>query len=250
MEPTLVRPGVALVVVAVVLVLLAMGVARLAGLPTASATATAATRAALQLTAVALLIGVVTAGVGSAFGFVAAMLAVATTTASRRLPEARWWWAMLAIAAGGVPVVALVLVGRVVPYEGPSVVAVSGIVLGGAMTATAQAGKGALEQLRGRRGEYEAGLALGLPARTAGLELCRSAGVHALIPALDQTRTVGLVTLPGAFIGVLLSGGSATEAAAAQVLVLAALLAAETIAVAIIVELVVRAGPARPSTST
>ena len=49
-----------------------------------------------------------------------------------------------------------------------------------------------------------------------------------LHPAIDQTRTVGLVTLPGAFVGVLLGGGSAGDAAAAQVLVLVGLLAAES----------------------
>lgn len=60
------------------------------------------------------------------------------------------------------------------------------------------------------------------------------------MPPLDQTPTVGLVGLPGAFIGVLLGGGSAAEAGAAQVLVLAAMLAGETFAVAVVLELVVR----------
>ena len=39
---------------------------------------------------------------------------------------------------------------------------------------------------------------------------------EALIPGLDQVRTAGVVTLPGAFIGVLLGGGSPAQAAAAQ----------------------------------
>jgi len=34
------------------------------------------------------------------------------------------------------------------------------------------------------------------------------AAALALVPGLDQTRTVGLVTLPGAFVGVLLAGAS------------------------------------------
>lgn len=46
-------------------------------------------------------------------------------------------------------------------------------------------------------------------------------------PAMDQTRTVGLVTLPGAFVGVLSGSGDPAQAAAAQVLVLIGLLAAE-----------------------
>jgi len=58
-----------------------------------------------------------------------------------------------------------------------------------------------------------------------------------LVPGQDQTRTVGLVALPGAFVGVLLAGASPVEAGAAQVLVLVALLAVQSIAAAITVEL-------------
>jgi putative ABC transport system permease protein len=68
------------------------------------------------------------------------------------------------------------------------------------------------------------------------------------VPALDQTRTVGLVTLPGAFVGVLLGGGSAVQAGATQVLVLVALLAVEAVAVTAAVELVAR-GLLRPGDS-
>src|SRR6476659_8907931 len=60
---------------------------------------------------------------------------------------------------------------------------------------------------------------------------------EALVPALDQTRTVGLVTLPGAFVGVLLGGGTAIQAGAVQVLVLIGLLAAETVTVVVAYQL-------------
>lgn len=54
-----------------------------------------------------------------------------------------------------------------------------------------------------------------------------------LTPGLDQTRTVGLVTLPGALVGVLL-GGTPLEAGAAQVLVLIGLMAAQAITAALL----------------
>lgn len=60
----------------------------------------------------------------------------------------------------------------------------------------------------------------------------------ALTPGLDQTRTLGLVTLPGAFVGVLLGGGTALGAGAAQVLVLTGLLAAQTITSASTIRLI------------
>ncbi|MET8251199.1 ABC transporter permease [Micromonospora sp. NPDC005197] len=89
-------------------------------------------------------------------------------------------------------------------------------------------------ELRDRKGEYEAALALGFLPREAALEVCRPVAGQ----ALDQTRTVGLVTLPGAFVGVLLGGGSAVQAGATQLLVLIALLAAEAIVVGLTLELV------------
>jgi putative ABC transport system permease protein len=61
-----------------------------------------------------------------------------------------------------------------------------------------------------------------------------------MVPALDQTRTVGLVTLPGAFVGVLLGGGGPVQAGAVQLLVLVGLLAAETVATLVTIELVAR----------
>jgi putative ABC transport system permease protein len=85
--------------------------------------------------------------------------------------------------------------------------------------------------------------------RDAVLEVCRPAAGTALVPALDQTRTVGLVTLPGAFVGVLLGGGSAVQAGATQLLVLIALLAVEGIAVVVTLELVAAGVLPRPSDS-
>jgi putative ABC transport system permease protein len=61
------------------------------------------------------------------------------------------------------------------------------------------------------------------------------------MPGLDQTRTVGLVTLPGAFIGVLLGGGSALEAGAAQILVLLGLMAGQALTAAVLLRLIAAA---------
>jgi putative ABC transport system permease protein len=124
-----------------------------------------------------------------------------------------------------------------VPLTGIALVPVGGIVLGGAMTATSLAGRRALDELTARRGEFEAALALGLRDRDAALLVARPSAAEASTPALDQTRTVGLVTLPGAFVGVLLGSGDPVQAAAAQVLVLIGLLTAEGVAVVVVLEL-------------
>ena len=87
---------------------------------------------------------------------------------------------------------------------------------------------------------------LGLLQRDAALEVIRYLAAQALVPALDQTRTVGLVTLPGAFVGVLIGSGDPVQAGVAQLLVLVGLLAAESIAVVVVIELVARGWVSRP----
>ncbi len=70
-----------------------------------------------------------------------------------------------------------------------------------------------------------------LPAQAIAESIHRRAP-EALLPGLDQVKTTGVVTLPGAFIGVLLGGGSPVQAATAQALVLFGIMAAQTITVA------------------
>jgi putative ABC transport system permease protein len=177
----------------------------------------------------------------TAAAFVLVMLAVAAVTSARRIGGYRLaGWAGAAIVAGVAPTLLIVLASGSVPSSPIGVVPVAGILIGGAMTATSLAGVRCVQTLRERRGEYEAALAIGLGRRDAVVELCRPNAASALTPALDQTRTVGLVTLPGAFVGVLLGGGSPLEAGAVQLLVLVGLLAAETIAALVILEFVAR----------
>jgi putative ABC transport system permease protein len=123
--------------------------------------------------------------------------------------------ASIPVCLGALPVTAVLLASRLVPATPIAVVPIVGILVGGAMTATTLAGRRTLEGLRNRRGEVEAALSLGLPDRDARLLIIRDDAALALLPGLDQTRTVGLVTLPGAFVGMLLGGATPLQAAAA-----------------------------------
>jgi len=114
----------------------------------------------------------------------------------------------------------------------------SGILIGGAMTASTLTGRRAFDELSAHSGAYEAGLAVGLPSPEAASLVILPTAREALTPGMDQTRTVGLVALPGAFVGVLLGGGTALEAGAAQVLVLVGLLAAQAVTTAMLLRLV------------
>jgi putative ABC transport system permease protein len=239
--------GPALVTLLVLLVGLGAAIGYLAGLGVGRAVLTASLRAVLQLAFVSTLIAAVLNAAWATAGFVALMLAVAVITSARRIGSIRTAWPVAAaIAAGAIPVGAAIVLSGVMPLTTVAVLPIAGILIGGAMTAASLAGRRALDELRQRHGEYEAALAIGLLPRDAALEICRPTAGQALVPALDQTRTVGLVTLPGAFVGVMLGGGSAVQAGATQVLVLIALLAVEAVTASAALEFVARGWIQRP----
>lgn len=241
MSSTILVIGPRLGVALVVLTIAAAVVATVGRLGHGRQILVAAGRAAVQLAAVSLLITAIVVSLWATAGFVVLMCVVAAGTAGRRITRGRHgWWAAVPVVVGSMSVVAGLLVAGLVPLRGIAVIPVAGILIGGAMTATSLAGRRILDELTNRWGEVEAGLALGLLPRDAVLLVCRPVAGQALVPALDQTRTVGLVTLPGAFVGVLLGGADPLTAGITQVFVLVGLLAVEAVAVVLTVELVAR----------
>jgi len=240
-----------LAVVVVVCAGLAAGINRWGRLGHGRDDLQAALRATLQLVSVGLLITAVLGSWLLTMGFVALMLSVASLTAGRRLnpktpghhgvgARGGWWLASAPVVLGACPVVGGLILSGLIPVQTTAVVPIAGILIGGAMTATTLAGRRALDALRNRHGEYEAALSIGLLPRDSALLIARDDASLALVPGLDQTRTVGLVTLPGAFVGMLLGGASPLQAAAVQLIVLMALLLVQSISVLVTVELVAR----------
>lgn len=225
----------------VVLVALAVAALTAGRLPLRIAVPTAVARAIGQLAVAAVVITVALRHLALAFVVVAVMYAVAVLTAARRSGAgSRWPWLALAVLAGWVPVLVVIFATGVVPLAPEALIPFGGIILGGTMTAASQAARRAFQALGSGLTTFEAGLALGLSPPDASAELTGRLSAESLYPALDQTRTVGVVTLPGAFIGVLLGGGTPLQAAAAQVLVLVGLLAAESVTVVLTTRLVDR----------
>jgi putative ABC transport system permease protein len=232
-----------LAVVLLVLVAVAVTASYLGHLGVERNHVTAAARAVVQLAAVSLVITAALSSVWWSLAFALLMFCVASWTSLRRIdaPPGELPWVGLAIAAGAVPVLVLVLASGVIPFNGAGIVPTAGIIIGGAMTAATLTGRRAYDEIAGSFGAYEAGLALGLQSPDAAFEVITPTAKEALTPGLDQTRTVGLVTLPGAFVGVLLGGGTPLQAGAAQILVLIGLMAAQAITCAVLLRLVAHA---------
>jgi len=215
-------------------VAVAVVVAALSHLGTARADGLAVARAVAQLALVSLVLTAVLGRVIWSLAFALVMLTVAVGTSARRVGAGRAWpWVLVAIGSGVVPVLVVIFTSGAVPWDGAAIVPMAGIVIGGGMTASSLNGRRCFAALREERDTYEGALALGLPVPVAIRIVIARHRAESLVPGLDQTRTVGLVTLPGAFVGVLLGGGSPAQAGAAQILVLVGLLAAQTVVVVV-----------------
>ena len=210
------------------LVALATGVLLLSRAPSPWAPALAVLRGTLQLAAISLVLsGVIRDPVWIAVALVV-MFAVATTTAARRLGTLRQRLApvALAMAAGVVGALGVVFVTGAIAFTPRYVLAVGGIVIGNAMTSATLSGRRFVELVDDRWDDVEGWLALGATPRQSTVDLVRRAIHAAMVPSTDQTRTTGLVTLPGAFVGAIFGGISPVEAGRFQIVVLAAIIAA------------------------
>jgi putative ABC transport system permease protein len=242
--------GPALIVVCLVMAGGAALIYRVSALDSPWTVPWAAVRGAVQLAAVAAILAAAMTHLWSSALVLAVMFTVASGTAARRSQASRGSpWLTAAVALGLLAVLPLLLLSGVVPMTGVAIVPIVAIVLGNTMTAVAVAARLALETLNLRAGEVEAALSLGLSERDSRMEIIAPSASNALLPNLDSTRTVGLVTLPGAFVGVLLSTGSAAQAGAVQILILIALLLSQTCGVAATVELIARGSITRDSPS-
>lgn len=228
------EPGIGLAIALVVLVLVALVASWVGQLRAGRSIAVAAGRAVVQLVLVSLIITAMLSHLVWSAVFAIFMFGVAVATSAGRIEARRAWpWVALAVAAGILPVLMIIFSTGAIPLNGPSLVPMAGIIIGGAMSANSLAGRRAFTALRDEHTAYEAGLSIGLPRPAAIHEVIARHLPEALVPGLDQTRTVGLVTLPGAFVGVLLGGGTPVQAGAAQILVLVGLVAAQTITVGV-----------------
>lgn len=237
MTPT--NPGLPLAIALVALVILTIAVSVAAHLHLSRQVLWACLRAVAQLAAVSLIITATLShlALAAAFGLVMFVVAV-FTSAGRCGVRDRWWWVALAMATGVAPVLLIVFLSGTAPLTGAALVPIAGIIIGNTMTGHTLIGRKAFDELRKSIGGYEAGLSIGLERPQVIREIIEPTRAEAVIPNLDSTRTVGLVTLPGAFVGVLLGGGSPLQAGAAQLLVLFGILAAQFVTVTVAAELI------------
>lgn len=159
------------------------------------------------------------------------MVAVAGYTAGQRakhVPRGKYV-AGVSILAGTAVTMLLLVVLNVFPFTPRYIIPVAGMMVGNSMTVTGVTMKRLRDDIKVQMNLVETALALGATPRQATIEQVKRALVIALSPVLDNAKTVGLISLPGAMTGLIMGGASPLEAIQLQIVVMNMLVGASTV---------------------
>lgn len=226
-------------VASLVLVAVAVAVSIWQGLKLERSIAWAGARAGVQLLAVGFALRLVldpTASIWWSWLWVAAMILFASFTVRRRAPEVPSVFLLALIAQGAVAVVSLgVIFGfHIFPVAGNTVIPLAGMMIGNSMASTVVASRRIVGELRDKRAEVEARLALGISSHLAARPYVREALRTALVPQIESTKAVGLVFLPGAMTGLILAGVNPAQAVQIQLAIMYLILGSVATSVTVI----------------
>ena len=185
----------------------------------------ASTRALVQLVLVGLALDLVLEpdrSIAWSFLWVVVMLVVAAATVARRAREVPNLFPLSlgAFAAAAVVTLGVLFGFGIFDLDARTLIPLAGLMVGNSMTATVVVARRVYEELRDKRAEVEARLALGQPSGVAAQPYVRSALRTALIPQIETTKAVGLVALPGSMTGLILAGVEPLDAVQVQAAVM------------------------------
>ncbi|KAJ4704790.1 aluminum sensitive 3 [Melia azedarach] len=133
------------------------------------------------------------------------------------------------ILSGTAVTMSLLVILNVFPFTPRYIIPVAGMMVGNAMTVTGVTMKRLRDDIKIQISLVETALALGATPRQATLQQVKRSLVIALSPVLDNAKTVGLISLPGAMTGMIMGGASPLEAIQLQIVVMNMLIGASTV---------------------
>jgi putative ABC transport system permease protein len=169
----------------------------------------------------------------------AVMVAVGSLTARRRARAVPGSLVpiVVALTTAAATTLLVILALSVFPASPRYLIPVGGMVIGNAMTSAAVALNRLADEVQSQALRIEATLALGATSRQAAAGLVTRSLRSGMIPLIDQTKTTGIVTIPGTMVGMLVAGAAPVDAVRLQLILLWSLLGSVALAALIAVSL-------------
>ena len=216
--------SIAQAIVATVMALIVMLIARFAKIHLEREIIIALARAFVQVVAVGSVLLLIFEGpVVLGFLILSLMLLLAAQIASRRaegMPQA-FRVSLIGIAAGAGPVILLMTWMGVIDTKLTVLIPVGSMIIANSMNTTSLAFNRFRGEIRSHVGHIDAALALGAAPKTAVVPYTRAAVRASLIPRIDSLSSLGIVWIPGVMTGMLLAGSQPIDAALYQFVVMA-----------------------------
>ncbi len=196
--------------------------------------ATAVVRSFVQLTAIGYAIDLIF-GLDSllyVFLLLAGMVAFASWTSAGRGEGVSGVYliSVVAIGVAAAATLGVLLLLQIVPPTARYLIPLGGMVIGNSMnTASLTLGR-VRDDVNAHRLNIEAALALGATSRQAVSPILKTALRSAMTPLIDNTKTTGIIFLPGAMAGMIIGGADPLEAVRLQIVVMYMLLGSVSIA--------------------
>ena len=166
-------------------------------------------RGLLQIVAVGFLLTLIfTAPLWIAIPVILAMIAAAGGITVRRIKDIpnALWISLLGISVGSGLVIAVMTFLGVIEQDLTSIIPIGSMMVYGAMNANALMLERFRSELKSHTGQIEAALSLGASPETVVAPYVRRAVTAAMIPKINGLQSLGIVWIPGAMSGMLLSG--------------------------------------------
>jgi putative ABC transport system permease protein len=231
------------VALSIVLVLVAVAVSRWRKAELEGDMVVATVRSFVQLLAVGYLLDFVFKGHGwITLLILVVQVSVASLTSgarAKRVPGSRIV-AGAAIGTATLGTLGVLALLAIVPVSARAMIPLGSMIITAAMNTTSLVMTRLRDDLAASRREVEARLSLGQTSHDAARPWHRTALRSGMIPAVDQTKVVGLVALPGAMTGMILAGASPLAAIRLQLVVMYMLLGGNAFAALVAAELTVR----------
>lgn len=125
--------------------------------------------------------------------------------------------------------IGLLLILKIITTDPKYMIPLAGMIVGNCMNASALALERIDSEVKSKKAQIEAALALGATSKQATERSFKNTVKAAMIPTLNMMKIVGIVQLPGAMTGMILAGASPISAVTIQIIVMYMLICSVTL---------------------